>query len=399
MIVSTQSQEPYEPGPNIRSLFQPLPVPRVDDDNDTQAQKADLQRTVLAYRWCNFRRAKLYFSSAVQAMTRDLFTHLDITLSSQDQVRFDSFIVQNLPASRSTFEATALDVSHLSLRYPRRLATGLLMTYLGEADSRVDPRTTPNIRITPTDVLALPDHVLNGRAQWTEQKVDLLQMLCSYVNLGSVQYELPALHEGMRNAIVQVNYDALLVLIWLADRLAERKDIMSDSENAFKPPSELFRLVVKLGMRDLDISEAYSISEGIMKTAVSVKLFTLLLRAHAESMPQNDPDITAWAMYLCTYQSNNGIDHKKFAQWVLDWSSQARDSDPVIRKGMRMGGPSLVKRQLFKRGGISRKRMGEEIASRFLELCEGRVECFAIEVERVGETRVWQGIGEGGVHV
>ena len=213
VFVGTQSQKPYEPGPNVRSLFQPLPVPRVHDDNDAQAQRVDLQRTVLRYRWCSFYRARLYFSSAIEAMTRDLFTRLDITLSSHDQVHFNSSIAQNLPVSCPTFEATALDGSHFTLQYPRRLATALWMTYLGKADSGVDPKMTPNLEIRPTDVLVFPEHVLTGKAQWTEEKVNLLQMLCSYVNLGSVQYELPAFHEGMKNAIVQGNYDALLVLI------------------------------------------------------------------------------------------------------------------------------------------------------------------------------------------
>lgn len=396
VFVGTQSQEPYEPGPNVRSLFQPLAVPRVD--NDTHAQKAELQKTVLAYRWCNFNRAKLYFSSAIEAMTRDLFSHLDITLSSHDQARFDSFIVQNLSASRSTFEATALDGSQFTLRYPRRLATALLMKYFGHVDSRVNPNTSPNLRVRPTDVLVVPEHVLIGKPEWTEERVNLLQMLCSYVSLGSVQYEVPAFHEGMKNAIVQGNHDALLVLIWLADRLAEYKDTMSDFDNVFEPPSELFRLVARLGIGNLEIAERYSNSEGTMNPIVYVKLFTLLLRAHAESMPQNDADITAWATYLCTYQAKNNIGHQKFAQWVLDWSSQARNSEPVLRSGTRMGGPTLVRRQLFRRGNVSRQRAGDEIARRFIEICEGRLESFPNEVERVGSPSV-QCLRNGDAHV
>ena len=112
-------------------------------------------------------------------------------------------------------------------------------------------------------------------------------MLCSYVNWRSVQCKLSAIREGIKNTIVQGNYDALLVLIWQADRLAEYKIRRSDYENPFEPPADLFRLVVRCGMRDLPSS-------------TSVKVFPLLRRAQAESMPQHDTDITAWATHHFT---------------------------------------------------------------------------------------------------
>ena len=167
-------------------------MPRVHDDNDTQAQKTNLQKAVLAYLWCTFHRARRYFSSAIEAITRDLFINLDISLSSADQMRFDQFIAPNFPACCSTFQARALDGSHLTLEYPGRLATALLMTNLDRSDSRL---ATPNLKVAPTAVLAVPEYVLVGKPVWTEEKADLLQMLCSYVNLRSVQYELSAFHD------------------------------------------------------------------------------------------------------------------------------------------------------------------------------------------------------------
>lgn len=296
-------------------------------------------------------------------------------------MRFDYFIAPNFPACCSTFQARALDGSHLTLEYPRRLATALLMTNLDRSDSRLDLNTTPNVKITPTKVLAIPNYVLVGKPEWTEEKVDLLQMLCSYVNLRSVQYELSAFNEGMKNAILQGNHDALLVLIWQADRLAEYKVPRSDHENPFEPPAELFRLVARCGMRDLPSS-------------TSVKLFTLLLRAHAESMPQHDTDITAWATHLFTCQDGRDIDHTNFAQWVLDWSSQVRSSYFV----KRFGGPAKVKRPLFRRGGVSRGRENE-MARRFWEIDGVRGEGFGKDVERVGRRRDWHCGGDVGAHV
>ena len=349
------------------------------------------QKTVLAYRWCNFHRAKLYFSSVIEAVARDLFMTLDISLSSHDQIRFDSFIAQTLLASRSTFEATSLDGSHLTLEYPRRLATALLMTYHGGSDSRLDHNTTPNVTIRPTNVRAIPEPVLTGHPQWTEEKVDLLQMLCSYVNLRSVQYELSAFHEGMRNAIVQANHDALLVLLWQADRLVAYRPSHSHShdESPFEPPGELFRLVARRGMRDSAVLDECSSSENGVATSVSVKLFTLLLRVHAESMPRNDIDITRWAQQLLTCRDSSEPNPAGFARWVLDWGERESGSEflysryAIAKSTMKR----KVRRPLFRGGGVSRTRKDDEMVRRFVEICGRRVERFGEEVERIGRAR------------
>lgn len=382
----TQTQQPYEPGPYVRSLFRPLPVPRAEADDDTHAEKVQLQETVLAHRWCTFHRAKVYFSSALEAVTRDVFLTLDMPLSSQVQTSLDSFIGQYLLPNPSTFEATALDGCQINLKHPRHWAPAILVKYHGP-DPHFDKTWKPNLVVKPTDVLAIPSHVLTGQPEWTGDKMCFLQMLCGYMNLHTVQYELSAFHEGMEEAIVQGNYEALLELILQASRLAWCKvtTTTSHDESPFEPPEELFRLIAKRRVPRLGLSDGGAGAEMVNDFSVDISLFTLLLRAHAESMPQNDPDITAWTTRLLTCQEKTTTDRAiSFAQWVTAWDRLDRSSEYVVdRYTLRR-----VRRPLFRGGTVSPKRKEDEMGKRFVGICGGRLERFNNEVERLAKARI-----------
>ena len=342
--------------------------------------QVQLQEIVLRYRWCGFRNTKRWLEEIMQAVMKDLLGTLDLPLSQHDQTRLASFIA-SLPASSSVFKAMALDNgSSINLQYPRPLATALYATYHGP-DIRFDQDSSPNLTIAPITFLVLPPHVLMGKPKWSQEKIDELKMLSSHVNLRTVQYQLEAFHQGMTNAVVERHYDALLMLVWLATRLAESSNTTTDDDNPFEPPAELFRLVAR---RDLQafIATGYGLSGGGVgrgELEISIRLFTLLLRAHAESMPQNDPEIEAWANHLRTCQYTTGTE-VAFATWVSDWSSKERCSEFIHGRyavGRRQEGK--VRRPIFQGGSISRE---EEMARRFNEILGGRVMRFGKEVER-----------------
>lgn len=381
IFAGTQAQQAYEPGPYVRALFHPLPVLGSGTD-DAQAQMI-IQDIVLRYRWCTFYRVRRYFSAIINAVMNDLLFTLRLPLSPHDQSRLEPFIA-NLPATRSSLELSALNGTSVTLEYPRPFATAILMTYYGP-DPRFNQDFSPNLTIAPTNIIAIPAHVLTGKSEWTAENIALLQMLASYVDLHTVHFALSALLEGMRNAVVQGNSDALLVLLWLGTRLAEYRDEDSMSrgdESPFEPPAELFCLVARRGGPALTASDR---SEAVFEdTDISVKHFALLLRAHAESMPQHDADISRWAHDILTCQASSEPD-RAFAQWVLDWSSRERESEYVFQRrrfGRREGGK--VRRPLFRGGGVSRQRRAEGMAMRFLEICGGRVRGFGEEVEGIG---------------
>ena len=147
---------------------------------------------------------------------------------------------------------------------------------------------------------------------------------------------------------------------------SRRSAAESYRENPLKPPPELFRLVAKQGMRPFaatsDESSGYQVK--IDDADISMRLFTLLLRAHAESMPQNDPDIEAWVHHLSTSQDSDGT-IQALAQWVIDW----RSSDWRSRDGKRK--LDITRQPLFRAGLASRRAKDDMMGIRLEEILGG----------------------------
>ena len=148
----------------------------------------------------------------------------------------------------------------------------------------------------PTTFFVLPTHVLTGESEWTQENLNLLKLLDSHLDLRYAKYKLQDFYVGMENAISQHHYSALLTLLWLAGILTEaRGEDLSADKNPFEPPAELFRHVVRQDIRDFATTSDGCSRLGDRREEVktSVRLFMLLLRTHAESMPRNNPEIEA----------------------------------------------------------------------------------------------------------
>ena len=201
-----------------------------------------------------------------------------------------------------------------------------------------------------------------------------------------------AFHEGMRFAILQLNYEALLIFVELADSFA----MYGFSCQAFELPAELFRLVANCDyeVKYATTTTSYSSSEDTVDAAsIYVRLFILLLRAQAESMPQNDPDITRWAQRLLTCQDRSRTD-RAFAQWVLDWSSRKmsiQQIDPQVHRGK--GTSRKAYRPMFEYGAMRLaplRRNANEMLKRFEAACAGEVAMFEAELDAIDSARsVW----------
>ena len=114
---------------------------------------------------------------------------------------------------------------------------------------------------------------------------------------------------------------------------------------------------------------------------ISVRLFMLPLRAHAESMPRNDPEIEAWALQLLSIEDGDRS-VLAFADWVLDWSSKERCSEFICNR-IHLGRGEmgkLIRSPLFPQGGVSLSRREEGMARRFEEIAGGKVMLFATEL-------------------
>lgn len=156
---------------------------------------------------------KRWLEAIVLAVVKDLPGMLN--LSIMDQTSFESCI----PPNREMFFVLGSDDSRLSLECNHPFAIALGAMYRGP-DTRSSQSTSSTFVVVPTSLLVLPPYVLTGHPEWTREKVNGSKLLSSCADR-RVKYEVGALHEGMKNAILQGHHDALLTLIWFADRRAE----------------------------------------------------------------------------------------------------------------------------------------------------------------------------------
>lgn len=148
-------------------------------------------------------------------------------------------------------------------------------------------------------------------------------------------------------------------------------------ENPLKPPPELFRLVAKQGMRSFaapsDRRSGHQVKND--EAEISLWLFTLLLRAHAESMPQNDPDIQAWANHLSTRQDSDDTVHG-LARWIADLESSYEKPKPGVYRD-----------PLFRAGRVSTDRKNDKMAIRFEESLGEKVQGFEEQSKKRMQSR------------
>ena len=327
----------------------------------------ELQESVMRCRWCTFDNAKPWLEEISLAVIKDLVGRFNWPSLPDTQTHLEYFIADS---AASRFVVPGFNGSELSFR-----SAGPFLSAFSTRYRSPHPRAHISIiTLAPTTFLVLPPHFLTGNPEWTREKVDKLQLFGSYVNLHAVECRHEAFHEGMRNAIIQRHYDALLTLVWIGTRLAEAEFVVfsrwsaaeSYRENPLKPLSELFRLVAKQGMRPFaatsDESSGYQVKTD--DADISMRLFTLLLRAHAESMPQNDPDIEAWVNHLSTCQDSDGT-IQALAQWVIDW----RSSDWRSRDGKRK--LDITRQPLFRAGLASRRAKDDMMGIRLEEILGG----------------------------
>ncbi|MCJ1483171.1 hypothetical protein MMC06_003338 [Schaereria dolodes] len=371
---ATQSSEDTM-GPNIRELFAPS-----EPNNMKEEEQARMQDTLLQYDWCTFGRLKRCFSLLMEAIMKDLLWKLAVPLQDDDEDRMKS-LIKNLPERNTDFTAAGLDAPnthYFNLNYRHRLSAACLLTY-HHLNSPFDPRIIPSIGIYPVQVFTMPERYMQGRP-WTDDRIDLFRMLSSGP-WRDIPYSKTAFHEGIKNAILEQNIAALLVLAWRADEFSRRSmRVLTSSENLpYEPSGELFRLAALTQVKRGD-----SICDDDAISA-SISLFKLLIRLHAESMPRDDPDITAWASQLLTWNGGTDCD-RMFGQWVLDCKEHM---EPEYRrtKGERhhyYAKPEDIpirRLPMFFSGTGSPHRSADVMLRRFIQI-EGTVDLFEREVER-----------------
>ncbi len=332
----------------------------------TPEQQRRMQELVLAQRWCTFSRLDTCFSMLLSAVCQDVFHQLNLSLRLEDQHTLNNLITHP-PRQCRMFETMSLDGSEIILEYDWPLSRSARVTYIG-TDDRFDNRRRPNLEIEPTVVLTLPDSCLHG-GPWTDSKIQTLRILGYGVDMQQVKFSTAALHAGMKNAILEGNTTALLVLVWTADRISQSRAPFPH-EAPFEIPPDLFRLAISNASKDDARADALAISS-----------FTLLLRTHAESMPKRDKTILAWASYLLSKPGT-----QTFGQWLMDFSSRFEENEYIrnMDNGLRYGFSEeweMIRRPLFRDGRISYKRKDDEVIKGFVKIDGRGPKGFGQEIE------------------
>lgn len=288
---------------------------------------------------------------------KDIFLMLKLTLKAGDQDSLND-LIKNISDRKIRFEVMDLNNNHIKLDYRNRLFVAVNMSYSG-FDSSYDSRFRPSVHIHPMLVLTIPDQCLLG-AFWIDEKIDFLRILWNGAFVSRVLYSDTALFEGMKNAILNQNRAALLILIWIVE-LVTGLDAKNANEKSFEPSAELFRLAVSMPSRSGDGRKC-----DMFKF---ISLFQLLLRAHAESMPKDDPVIMAWATHVRAWE--NEIEPiRSFGQWVLDFShlmsneyieNEYNGIRYLYREKYR-----IMRASIFCQGSIRPCRQDDEMQQRFI---------------------------------
>lgn len=260
-----------------------------------EKERTRLQAAVLNCRWCTRDRIRAQLPELMRMIVFQQWFDRNIDMSSEEKSELERLLagntVQRPGIDGYTFEGTSMDE-----RVYLTIVPLVSVTYATNFERKT--RGVMSLR-------SLPDRLLRGGKQdFRSDDLDLLEIFRvqaelqepRHLNTPLVDYSRDALQEGIHNAVISRNERALTILLKL-DELLVRSQITESGEAPYSLPAEHFRTAVHHSPND-------------------PRFFQLLLRANAESVPPDDPDITQWAMDL---QSSPEQGDRALGRWLLDF--------------------------------------------------------------------------------
>lgn len=294
-------------------------------------QRCSLQSSILRCRWCTVPRVVKQLPELTRLTVQRYWLDAGIRMERDEQERLNGVLVGDIQDA-NTFQGTGTGTgtdTTTTTTYTLTITPFISVT-ITSADTTNTQTTTHhilNLREIPSSLLnppsSRPFHLSDItfletlRVAGGFTRPERQHMLAAHK---TVAVSRTALHDGIHTALV--NGDArMLACLLKVDEYAARCESLclandndgNDDNNpgALLPytlPSEHFRMAVR---------HATSKSTAA-KTAIS--LFRLLLRANAESLPADDPEITQFAMICCeTGPDTAGADVAALGTWLLDF--------------------------------------------------------------------------------
>ena len=283
----------------IARILRPLDYVPLDEE-----ERRVLQSTVLRCRWCTFPRVLGQLPDLMRLAIQRYWTDAGIHMDWEQQENLSRFLAreedaaQNQETTRSFHgTGTGQETNHYTLSITPLLS--ITITNLETEHQTTHPllslREFPNklLRGDPNHFAFLETLRVAGGFNREEQQ-------CMLEANKNVSLSRLVLHEGIHNALVRDNSQALICLLKIDEYFArcEIAATTTATENTssgipYTIPSEHFRTAIR----------------SHSSTQTQSSLFHHLLRANAESVPPDDAEITQWAM-------DRGDD--VFGHWLLD---------------------------------------------------------------------------------
>ncbi|KAL1977170.1 hypothetical protein VTN31DRAFT_29 [Thermomyces dupontii] len=298
-----------------------------------ERERTRLQAAVLNCRWCTRDRIQAQLPELMRMMVFQQWFDRRIGMSGEEKSELERLLsrnaVQRSGTDGYTFEGTSTD-QHVYLT----IVPLVSVTYATDFE-----RKTYGV----LSLRSLPGRLLRGGNDgFRPDDLDLLEIFRVQaglqhprrLNTPLLEYSREALQEGIHNALVSRNERALTILLKL-DEMLVRSHVTETGELPYSLPAEHFRTAVHHSPDD-------------------PRFFQLLLRAHAESVPPDDPDITQWAMDL---QSSPAQGSRALGGWLLDFMVEL--TADVVERARK----DPQRAALFYQGGINLEhKMGRSYA-------------------------------------
>ncbi|KAJ5757340.1 uncharacterized protein N7511_006034 [Penicillium nucicola] len=345
----------YSGSKAIDRMMAPFDYTPLEED-----ERKTLQEAVIKCKWCTANRLLQRIPDMQILTVHRYWINAGIVVDEQQQDAFKRFMGRKDVESQHNFQgvgdpqykAVGPLKERLQQIYSRFGPSGHKGPYNFDLD--IKPMVSLDIKIRELNMLmtlpalglcTFPSHLLRGRSNgFTQEDVQFLEVLRLTSNnwteakprkrpSTTTKVDRKALHEGLDNAIRHYNYEALLSLLKIDEFVfRHQEDASEDLPTRYMIPSHLFVAAAKLAPR-----------EG----TPTWRFFEALIRASAESIPRNSPEITQWVVDTKArgHKGQNRFDISgNFAEWVSDFQIH-------LPKHLReLHGPSM---QLFNGGQLN----------------------------------------------
>jgi hypothetical protein len=279
-------------------------------------ERIRLQSDILRCRWCTLQRIQAQLPDLMRMTVQKYWFGAGITMDETQRDALTRFLERKEDVR--TFEGTGPgpDKKRYVLSIEPLVSVSVYCRDTGRRETH---------RVL--SVSTFPNKLLRGEDGFKDDDVAYLEMLrhaygnFTDFNPEDISFSRDDLQQGIHNALIANNARALTTLLKIDEYFSRRR--IATGAIAPAGPS------VAADMR------YYSLPAEHFRTAVHVAghdptFFQLLLRANAESVPPDDPDITEWAMEL-----ESGDHHADLGRWLLDFMTRLPRDIEAARENPR----------------------------------------------------------------